>query len=158
MRFACLVAAVAMAAPGAWAQSGCALLDKVIADAPNGFASFRGEEIDDGWFDSKLYFTGAEECAVDVGKETTFSCVWVGDNSAAANTQTVALSESAKLCLKDWPAADLTGQISANGLKIEMGTLLTGAGQRAGVKLRVFAEAYETSPERNVWLEVLAPK
>ncbi len=157
MKLALLVAAGLASAPLAHAQSGCELVDRIIAAAPDAFESLKGEEVDEDWYESKLWLRDADECGVDLTKGSQFYCEWDSENPAAANTQTVFLSESVKLCLGDWAVAPLDGQMSSNNLKIQTGISLAGAGKNAGTVMKVYAEAYENSQERQVWLEVRRP-
>lgn len=154
MRFGLFVAAAFALAPVAHADASCMLLQTIVGGAPGGFAEQKGEELDDGWFDSKLYLTGAEECAVDLSKGKLFYCVWGFTTPAAANAKAAALSASAVPCLAGWALEDTTGKQSSNNLKIIKGVSLTGAGAAAGTRVSIFAESYENSQESTATLEV----
>lgn len=154
MRFSLFVAAAFALAPAARADASCMLLQGIVGGAPGGFAEQKGEELDDGWYESKLYLTGAEECAVDLAKDNLFYCVWDFANPAAANAKAAALSASAVLCLAGWTLEDTTGQQSSNNLKILKGIGLSGAGAHKGTRVTIFAESYENSQESMATLEV----
>jgi hypothetical protein len=154
MRFGLFVAAAIALAPAAHADASCMLLQNIINGAPGGFADQKGEELDDGWFDSKLYLTGAEECAVDLSKGKLFYCVWTFKTPAAANAKAAELSASAVPCLAGWKLEDTTGKQSSNNLKIIKGIGLSGAGATTGTRVNLFAESYENSQESMATLEV----
>lgn len=155
------LAAAAMAlaiAPGAFAQeAGCPLIQGIVAAAPDGFVAQRGEEIDDGLFDAKVWLRDADECAVDLTWGSQFYCVWDADTTAAAQTQVVLLSEAVKLCLPAWPWEDIAGETSENNLEIIKGIAMIGAGDNEDTLIRIYAEAFPDSPQRQVWLEVVQP-
>jgi hypothetical protein len=154
MRFSLIVAAAFALAPTARADASCTLLQGIVGGAPGGFAEQQGAELDDGWFDSKLYLTGAEECGVDVAKGNLFYCVWAFANPAAASAKAAALSASAVPCLAGWTLEDTTGKQSSNNLKIINGIGLSGAGAHTGTRVTIFAESYENSQESTATLEV----
>ncbi len=155
MRLGLVVAAAFALAPVAHAQQAtCVLMQSIVASAPSDFADKQGEELDDGWFDSKLYLTGAEECAVDLGKGSLFYCVWTFDTPAPANAKAAALAEAARQCFAGWKLENTTGQQSSSNLKILNGIGLSGAGADAGTRVTIFAESYENSQESMATLEV----
>jgi len=155
MKIGLVAAAVFAFLPAAHAQqSGCDLINSIVAAAPDGFKSLQGEEIDDGWFEPKVWLVNAEECGIDLAKGSLFYCVWGADSSAAANTKTVVLSEAVKLCLLDWTQEDIAGRLSSNNLKIVKGVGPSGAGAHAGTRMEIYTQTFEDSPESQTWLEV----
>lgn len=155
MRFGLIVAAAMVLAPAAQAQeSGCPLLQKMVDGAPAGFPELRGDELDNGWFDSRLYMTGADDCSIKTGTENLFYCAWGFDTPAAANSLAAALSDAAKQCLTGWTLEDTTGRKSSNNLVVLKGLTLSGAGAHAGTRVFVFSESFENSQESQVTIEV----
>ena len=155
MRFGLIVAAAMMLAPAARAQeSGCPLLQKIVGGAPAGFPELRGDELDNGWFDTGLYMNDADDCAVKIGDHNLFYCAWWFDTPAAANTLATALSGAATQCLAGWTLEETTGQKSSNNLVVLKGVTLSGAGAHAGTHILVFSESLEDSQESQVTIEV----
>lgn len=153
------VAIVALAsftlAQAAHAQpSGCPLIHNLVAGAPAGFPEQRGEEWDNGWFDSNLYMTGADDCSIKAGSENLFYCAWGFDTPADANSLATALSDAAAGCLAGWAREDTSGRKSSNNLTILNGLTLSGVGAHAGTTVLVFSESYEGSQESQVTIEV----
>lgn len=153
MRLNLVFAAAIALAPAAHAQtSGCALLEQIVTSASTGFADLKGEEIDDGWFDAKVWLADAEECSVEMKAMAEFSCVWDADTAAAANSKTAALSYSAKVCLPTWKVDDIAGRRSFNNLLIGKGVAMSGVGDREGNLLQIYTESFENSQESSTWL------
>ncbi len=155
MRTGLVMAFAILLAPAAHAQeSGCALLNTLVAAAEGGFLDQRGDEWDDGWFDSKIYMTGADDCSVNAGDDNLFYCAWGFDSPADANSLATALSDAATQCLPGWAALDTAGRKSSNNLTITKGLTLSGVGVHAGAQVLVFAESFENSQESQVTIEV----
>jgi hypothetical protein len=155
MRFRVLAAMAVALGPMAHAQeAGCPLLQKIVAGAPAGFPELKGEELSAGWFDSRLYMTGADDCSVNIADRNLFYCAWGFDAPAAANSLATALSDAAKQCLAGWTLEDTTGRKSSNNLVILKGLTLSGAGAHAGTRVLVFSESFENSQESQVTIEV----
>jgi hypothetical protein len=134
--------------------SGCPLIHNLVAGAPEGFAEQRGEEWDNGWFDSNLYMTGADDCSIKVGSENLFYCAWGFETPAEANSLAQALSDAVTGCLAGWTRADTAGRKSSNNLTILAGLTLSGVGRDAGTTVLVFSESFEDSRESQVTIEV----
>lgn len=160
MKLTCVgIAAVALAsftlAQAAHAQpSGCPLIHNLVAGAPAGFPEQRGEEWDNGWFDSNLYMTGADDCSIKVGSENLFYCAWGFDTAADANSLAMALSDAVTGCLAGWTREDTGGRKSSNNLTILKGLTVSGVGGDAGTRVLIFSESYENSQESQVTIEV----
>jgi len=152
---AMLAAGVLALAPAAHAQeSGCPLLQKIVGGASAGFPDLRGDEMSAGWFDSKLYMTGADDCSVNAGERNLFYCAWGFDARADADSLATALSDAATQCLAGWAREDTAGQKSSNNLVITKGLTLSGVGTHTGTRVLVFAETFEDSPQSQVTIEV----
>ncbi len=134
--------------------SGCPLIHNLVAGAPAGFPEQRGEEWDNGWFDSNLYMTGADDCSIKVGSENLFYCAWGFDAPSDANSLATALSDAVTGCLAGWTRADTAGRKSSNNLTILTGLTLSGVGRDAGTTVLVFSESFEDSQESQVTIEV----
>lgn len=155
MRFGILAALAVALAPMAHAQeAGRPLLQKMVDGAPAGFLEFRGDELDNGWFDSRLYMTGADDCSINTGNQNLFYCAWGFDTPGAANSLATALSDASRQCLAGWTVEDTTGRRSSNNLVILKGLTLSGAGAHADTRVLVFSESFENSQESQVTIEV----
>lgn len=155
MRSGLIMAVAVLLAPAAYAQeSGCALLNKLVAGAETGFPEQRGDAWDNGWFDSNLYMTGADDCSIKVGDYNLFYCASEFDSPADANSLATALADAATQCLSGWTAHDTAGQKSSNNLTITKGLTLSGKGAHAGTRVLVFAESFENSQESQVTIEI----
>lgn len=155
MRNVLAVALAILLAPAAHPQeSGCTLLNTLVAGAVTGFPEQRGDAWDNGWFDSNLYMTGADDCSIKVGDYNLFYCVWGFNSLTDANSLAGALADAAKHCLSGWTAQDTAGRKSSNNLTITKGLTLSGVGVHAGVQVLVFAESFQNSKESQVTIEV----
>lgn len=155
MKLGLIAAAAMVLAPVAHAQqTGCPLIKSIVAGASGGFNDLRGEEIDEDWYDSKVWLADAEECGIELSDGAEFYCTWGFPNPAAASSKTVFLSEAVKLCLPDWKVEDIAGRKSFNNLTINKGVAMTGSGPATDTVLEVFAETYENSQETMAWISV----
>lgn len=154
MKYGMLAAALVLAPAAHAQQSGCPLLQSIVDGAAAGFPELRGDELSKGWFDSKLYMTGADDCSVNVGDGNLFYCAWGFDAPAAATSLATALSNAGKECLAGWTLEDTSGRKSSNNLTILNGLTLSGVGSHAGTRMLVFAESFEGSQESQVTIEV----
>jgi hypothetical protein len=152
MKFGFLAALAVALVPAAQAQSGCALMDKLVASAGSNFADIRGEEIDDGWYDVNTTMTGAEECSVTLGDKSVYDCIWSYPAEAEAKTKARALEFASVQCLPGWTSSDMTGKKSFNNLPIGFGTAFASGGKSVEIHVEVL-DATQTS----VWFRVLGP-
>ena len=153
--FMAMLAGILACAPAAYAQdSGCPLFRNIVGGAAAGFPDLRGDELSAGWFDSKLYMTGADDCSVNTGQQNLFYCAWGFKTRADADSLAGALSDAAIECFADWKREDTAGQKSSNNLVITKGLTISGVGAHAGTRVLVFAETFEDSPETQVTIEV----
>lgn len=162
MKFRLLAAAIVLApfafAPGAHAQGGCDNLKRIVADALDAFPTLRGDEIDDDWFDSKLYLQDADECTIDLSIASAFSCAWGFDEPADADAFSEQLEQGAQYCLPEWEwEAIEPGAKLQNNLPVTRGIRMIGNGETEDTLIQIYAEAFPDSPERTVWLEVVQP-
>lgn len=134
--------------------SGCPLIHNLVAGAPEGFAEQRGEEWDNGWFDSNLYMTGAADCSIKVGPENLFYCAWSFEGPDEAISLASALSDAAAGCLPGWGREDTGGSKSSNNLTVLKGLTLSGVGGDAGTRVLIYSESFEDSDESQVTIEV----
>jgi len=152
---AAVLLAPVVLSPAAHAQaSGCPLIHNLVAGAAAGFPEQRGEEWDNGWFDSNLYMTGAADCSIKVGPENLFYCAWSFEGPDEAISLASVLSDAAAGCLPGWGREDTRGSKSSNNLTVLKGLTLSGVGGDAGTRVLIYSESFEDSDESQVTIEV----
>lgn len=156
MRWAWLAGLALVGAPVAQAQSGCALVEKILAESSAGYGAILGERIDGKWYDSSLYLTGADECSIGLAENSSvFECAWAEETEAAANTRLTGLETVARSCLVDWDKVSIAGEPSFSGLKINRG--YSYEGEDADSSVEVYHETYDDGTETVVWFRVYGP-
>jgi len=156
MRLAILAGAVLAFAPVAQAQSGCALVEKILAEASAGYGAILDEMIGDNWYDTSLYLSGAEECSIALGENSSiYECGWPETTAAAANTRLASLEIVAQTCLGDWDKVSIAGEPSFSGLKINRGFSYEEMG--ADRAIEIYHETYDDGTETMVWFRVYGP-
>lgn len=156
MKLAILAGVTLALAPVAQAQSGCALIEKILAESTAGYATILGERIDGKWYDSSLYLSGAEECSIGLAENSSvFECVWPETTVAAANTRLTGLESVARTCLVDWDKVSIAGEPSFSGLKINKGFAYEG--EDADSSVEIYHETYDDGTETLVWFRVYGP-
>lgn len=153
MKFGILAALAVALVPAAHAHSGCELIDKLVAGAGSEFASIRGEEIDDGWYETDVWLKDAEECTVEIGDKAVYDCAWSAPHEAAGRTWASALNVTAVKCLPGWTRSDITGKMSFNNLPIRYGDAFT---RTDGKAVEVYVEVVDAKTT-HIWFRVIGP-
>jgi hypothetical protein len=130
-------------APCAAAQVTCAEIKTVTTAAEDDFGAFEGEEIDDDIYKSTYSLPGAQSCTLDFEFDSIFSCMFVYDNLASAQSAMNAHAASVAACLPAWSTKALTPDPPAtSGTRALQGTFYAGPGAQDDLEWGVFIEEH----------------
>jgi len=142
-------------APCAAAQVTCAEIKTVIAAAEDDFSAFEGEKISEDFYKSKYALPRAETCTLEYEFDSIFSCLFVFDSLASAQTAMNAHAASIVACLPGWAAEQQKPAAQAtDGLRALGGTYYSGKGDQEDLEWAVFMEehTFDGGHDWHVWV------
>ena len=130
-------------APCAAAQVTCAEIKTVIAAAEDDFEAFEGEKISEELYKSTYALPGAQYCTVGFEFDSIFSCLFVFDSLASAQTAMNAHSASMAACLPGWAVEQLTPPTTVtDGVRSLQGATYTGSGDQIDLEWAVYLDEH----------------
>lgn len=151
MRLAALAAMAFALVPAAHAQSGCALIQKLVTSSATQFTDIRGEEAWDDSYEATIHMSGADECLIELRESVSYECSWVRKDGEAGKAWAASLAGAVAECLPAWTRADMTGRKTFNGLTVGSGVMFGGGN---GLSVEAYHEVLDAT-ETLVWFRVL---
>lgn len=139
----------------AYAQPTCKDIKDILAEAPNSFHAFQGEETDTDYFDSEFWLKNAVECSIDVASADVFFCIWA-NAVPAMETFYDGLTMQVTACLPGWRALDAKGRIGVSGKPIDKGLKFdAGVGDKSNIYILAWLAPRDDKQTSEVWLQVV---
>jgi hypothetical protein len=150
-----LASLILLFAPCAAAQVTCAEIKTVMTAAEDDFSAFEGEKISEDYYKSTYALPGAENCTLDYGFDSIFSCLYVHDTLASAQAALNAHAASVAACLPGWSPDPLKPDAEAtDGLRALQGTYYAGKDAQEDLEWAVFMEEHtvDGGQDWHVWV------
>lgn len=119
MKFAYMLAmsAALVLAPVAQAQISCEVANDLIDAAYDEFESITGDKVGDGLYHASYVLDGAEGCQVSSDFSVSYSCRWIFDTLAAAQSAYGLQSSALADCHGDWDREGFNSDSGETGMK-----------------------------------------
>jgi hypothetical protein len=130
-------------APGAWAQVTCSDVGRLNSLALDDFDDIAEDEIDDDLYETSFSLAGAEECSIDYGWDSVYSCMWVYSDYASASAAFGSQRSSVSYCLSGWSTRSGTPDATAtDGYRTLAVNFYEGSGSYIDVEWAVVLEEH----------------